>query len=1094
MTGGFADRLRTPTDSDLAIRLARNEAGLEIGLLSNGALFAIEHHAGDRRIMINQVLGSGIGGGLGRIYLRIGGPDPAVFAIAGSGARDEAGCDGDRIAWQGETGGVHHRVTLWLHPARTLWLWRIEVTNRGEAPLACDALLMQDIGLGDRGFLTNNEAFACQYLDHHVAMAPNAGAVIMTRQNLAQSGAHPWVAHGCLDEAVGFATDFRQFLGPRYRDGAAFDLPFGTSLPSGRLQGECAGAALRSSPRSIAAGDCASWTFFGVYRPDHPGASGDSDLSLIEEVRLASRDFAPRSIPLTKTVRSVVEDAPPLETAPMTTGELEERYPERTHVEAEGGQVLSFFVPEDGCNRHIVVGEKERLVARRHGAILSTGRSWLPADDALCLTCWMHGIFGAQLTIGNTSLHKLFSVSRDPYNIVRSSGLRILVDTGDGWRLLTTPSVFEIGLQDCRWIYRSGDRAVTVSAVAAGDAAAAQWRLSVDGDPCRFLVVGHLVLGERELAQAGSVEIDGSRTRVTFRPAEGQIWDQHYPQAVFHLVTSTPRCVDAIGSDELLYADQVRRQGDFVVIRTRATNELSFAVVGSLTSEDAAEALAERYSLGVDDATMRAAIAPFWREATRNLRLDHSAGDDTAGAMSTILPWLVHNGRVHLAVPHGLEQYTGAAWGTRDVCQGPVEMLLSLQHDEPVREILRTLFAQQDEAGGDWPQWFMLEPYSFIRDSGAHGDVIIWPLKALCDYLEETGDLAVLDEPIGWRRKGGVEASARISSLTDHVERLLATVESQFLPGTHLIRYGNGDWNDSLQPADPAKRDWMVSSWTVALLYQQLGRYAAILERAGQPGKARDHAALATRIRDDFQRYLVRDDTVAGYAVLNPEGSEPELLLHPADRTTGVSYSLISFTQALIADLLTPEQEQRHLSLLREHLLFPDGTRLMDRPVLYNGGIERLFRRAESSAFFGREIGLMYVHAHLRYAEVLAAHGDGAGLWEALALVNPISVTERVANASLRQRNAYFSSSDAAFADRYQASAEWARVRNGTIPVDAGWRIYSSGPGLYINMLIRHALGVRRSFGKPVTAPCLPPALSGLRLRWDTAHDRGHPA
>jgi cellobiose phosphorylase len=82
-------------------------------------------------------------------------------------------------------------------------------------------------------------------------------------------------------------------------------------------------------------------------------------------------------------------------------------------------------------------------------------------------------------------------------------------------------------------------------------------------------------------------------------------------------------------------------------------------------------------------------------------------------------------------VPHGLEQYTGAAWGTRDVCQGPVEFLLALEHDEPVRQILRIVFAQQYATRGDWPQWFMLEPYSSIRDSHSHGDVVVWPLKAL---------------------------------------------------------------------------------------------------------------------------------------------------------------------------------------------------------------------------------------------------------------------------------------------------------------------------------------------------------------------------
>jgi cellobiose phosphorylase len=72
-----------------------------------------------------------------------------------------------------------------------------------------------------------------------------------------------------------------------------------------------------------------------------------------------------------------------------------------------------------------------------------------------------------------------------------------------------------------------------------------------------------------------------------------------------------------------------------------------------------------------------------------------------------------------------------------------------------------------------------------------------------------------------------------------------------------------------------------------------------------------------------------------------------------------------------------------------------------------------------------------------------------------MRLVNPITVTEDLAQASLRQRNAYFSSSDAAFRDRAEASAEWARVRQGTIAVDGGWRIYSSGPGIFSRLALR---------------------------------------
>ena len=59
----------------------------------------------------------------------------------------------------------------------------------------------------------------------------------------------------------------------------------------------------------------------------------------------------------------------------------------------------------------------------------------------------------------------------------------------------------------------------------------------------------------------------------------------------------------------------------------------------------------------------------------------------------------------------------------------------------------------------------------------------------------------------------------------------------------------------------------------------------------------------------------------------------------------------------------------------------------------------------ESAAFFGREIGLMYVHAHLRYGEAMAVLGEADALWDALQVVNPVTVAERVANASARQRN-----------------------------------------------------------------------------------------
>ena len=160
-------------------------------------------------------------------------------------------------------------------------------------------------------------------------------------------------------------------------------------------------------------------------------------------------------------------------------------------------------------------------MARRHGTILRTGQGMLLDETTLCATCWMHGVFASLLTIGNTSFHRLFSAARDPYNLVRSGGLRILIDAGAGWELLGVPSVFEMGLSDCAWIYRLAERTVTVRALASGDDPAMVWRVTVDGAPCRFLILGGLVLGERELSHAGRVEIDTERLRVTFPSGPG---------------------------------------------------------------------------------------------------------------------------------------------------------------------------------------------------------------------------------------------------------------------------------------------------------------------------------------------------------------------------------------------------------------------------------------------------------------------------------------------------------------------------------------------------------------------------------------------
>jgi len=158
----------------------------------------------------------------------------------------------------------------------------------------------------------------------------------------------------------------------------------------------------------------------------------------------------------------------------------------------------------------------------------------------------------------------------------------------------------------------------------------------------------------------------------------------------------------------------------------------------------------------------------------------------------------------------------------------------------------------------------------------------------------------------------------------------------------------------------------------------------------------------------------------------------------------------------------------------------------------------RIFQRAETATYFGREIGLMYTHAHLRYAEALWQFGNAEAFFEALSKAIPIGIKDLVKTAALRQANCYFSSSDATFRDRYQAYEEYDLIREGEVTLEGGWRVYSSGAGIASGLILRALFGLRVTREGICIDPLIPEALQGLRIeldlnghRFDVRYHRG---
>ncbi|MCK7541940.1 MAG: hypothetical protein MZV63_69165 [Marinilabiliales bacterium] len=65
-------------------------------------------------------------------------------------------------------------------------------------------------------------------------------------------------------------------------------------------------------------------------------------------------------------------------------------------------------------------------------------------------------MFNSHITQGNTNFNTLLSVCNSQFNLSPETGQRILVEIDGRFRLLGVPSAFEMGLNSCRWIYKSG--------------------------------------------------------------------------------------------------------------------------------------------------------------------------------------------------------------------------------------------------------------------------------------------------------------------------------------------------------------------------------------------------------------------------------------------------------------------------------------------------------------------------------------------------------------------------------------------------------------------------------------------------------------
>ena len=1004
-------------------------------MLKKGALtFSLldNHHIEEvnfQNLQINQFRGNEIFGSVSDIFLRFR-KENLAYSFFDYVKEYAVGDNFQHLL--GQIRNIDFEIILTL-ASENLWFYQVSLNGKTED---LDVVYVQDVGLGDKNGVQANELYLSQYLDHRI-LKNSDSSIVCSRQNLGTP--NPLLAQGALDIRItNYCTDQMQWLGQNYKINGEPVL-LNQDLPNINYQFELATVALQTERFSL--NGKKQFAFYGyvIRHQDQPVTEAFFLQDIVRQYQIFNQTTHNHNFEQNTRLLSKNISITPLVCRDFALNELDKIFGDRLFLEKKDNRLLSFFTKDYA---HVVLLEKERELERPTGHIITSLNSLNELDkDLLTSTNYSYGLFNAQVSAGNTSMNKFLSANRGLLNTGRVTGQRIYVKIDECYQILGVPSAYEMGLNYAKWYYALPNDLIEVCVFMSGKQNKINMTISSKhGLKYDYLLSHQIVMGEHEYIN--SYQLSVQKSDMLFKCASDSFQYSRYPELTYKIHLLNPNFT--VHDDSIFYDDQQKRDSSLVIVKFTGETLIKLTIQGTIESKSFDDGELANFE------SEKVVYHKYYQQLLNGLHFEDSKHDFSHRLNITSL-WFAHNAMVHYAVPHGLEQVGGAAWGTRDVAQGPMEFFLATGNYALARDTLLKIFSYEHEDGGEWPQWFFFDRYGFASD-GCHGDIVFWPLKALADYLSQTSDFSLLEEKVQFFKQ------EKVASIEQHVACSLKAIEKRLIRPFDLISYAGGDWDDTLQPASKKMETRFVSTWTQALAYQTLNRLKlALYSHSPLFAKVSE---LEKRIAEGYQKHCFRGGVLAGFIEIEDDGSL-RYLLHPVDDVTKIHYRLIPMTRSIIGELSSPQEAQMFDQIIDNHLSFMDGIRLMDRPAEYNGGVSQHFIRAEQASNVGREISLLYMHAQIRYIEAMAKLGNADKVTHALLQVMPLDLVSTVPNAALRQANAYFSSSDGYFFDRYQYQNEFIRLKDGTVAARGGWRIYSSGPGIFLSTLITKVLGLR---------------------------------
>jgi cyclic beta-1,2-glucan synthetase len=473
--------------------------------------------------------------------------------------------------------------------------------------------------------------------------------------------------------------------------------------------------------------------------------------------------------------------------------------------------------------------------------------------------------------------------------------------------------------------------------------------------------------------------------------------------------------------------------------------------LGQADSREAARMLVTRLR-GSDAGAQLRAVAERWERLLGAIRVE------TPDRAFDILVnhWLLYQALSSRYFARCGFYQAGGAYGFRDQLQDS-QAFAPVAPELAREQLLRAASRQFVE--GDVQHWWHPPSGRGVRTHIS--DDRVWLPHTAARYIEVTGDVAVLDEPVSYLKGPAPtpeqedlhyapEVTPEREDLYAHCARALDVSMKTGPHGLPLI--GGGDWNDGMNRVGHHGRGESV--WLAWFLIETIRRFAPLAHSRGDGARALLWEAYAGELRAAiereawdgqwYRRAFFDDGTPLGTAAAGE-----------------CRIDSIAQSWAVLSGAAEPERARRAMGSLHEHLVRPEsGLVLLLTPPFDRTSTDPGYIKGYVPGV--RENGGQYTHAAVWAAIAFSLLGDAARAHELVTLLNPIHRSATPSGMKTYRGEPYVVA-----ADVYSEPPHTGR---------GGWTWYTGAAGWLYRAMLEHLLGVRISGAELQLVPGMPEA------------------